>query len=263
MLQQYATLWTSATYFAQLSRCRRGEPVHIGLPFGPCKGFAILCTRLEQLCAHCYQVKVKVPTEFSELDGAQISKGPRWLKAGLRKLPFGLDDIDETYSIWFSSGTVRLAALGVPERTLVVVEKDLVVDGVLDDRPLCSDPENMRALVVGGSLQADAMLLGSEAIIGGNVQIARWLVAESDGDFTLTVGGNLRCSELIALGQHIAVKGKLTANWKIGYLGIESDVDKGEMATAFLPELINSYGGVDIEKIAERLLQGKPVRRNP
>ena len=49
------------------------------------------------------------------------------------------------------------------------------------------------------------------------------------------------------------------AEFKLGLLGLPSDLPKSEIASAFVPELVNRWGGIDVDAVAERIVQGKAV----
>lgn len=187
-------------------------------------------------------------------------EGPR-VRELLDRLPFDVTDFGDDHMTWFCPRAVALPALTVPENTLVLVDGDLRVEGLLDDRPLHADPDNVRGFVVAGDLEAGTLLLGSETHVAGSVRVRDWLVAESDGDYRLTVEGALTAKRIIALGHHFKIAKATTAEWKIGYLGLASDVPKTEMAKAFVPEVVNAYGGIDIRAVAARILEGQPVTR--
>lgn len=177
----------------------------------------------------------------------------------ISKLPFDVEDLGDDHVVWFAGSSVALDSLRVPENTFVLVDGDLDVRGWFDDRPFGADPENVRALVVRGTLRAGSRLLASETYVGKSMKVTDWLIAESDGDYRLTVEGDLDARFVVALGHHVKVGGRVTAQRKIGFLGLPSDVSKFDMKKAFAPALVNEYGGIDIDALAARALAGEDV----
>jgi hypothetical protein len=199
----------------------------------------------------------RLPHQFDELAAGDLGAAPASILPLLGKVPWDVSELAGTVA--FAVRSLELPALSIPPNTVIVVDGDLAVAGLLDDRPLCADVRNVRGLVVSGALRVGSLFLGSEAHIGGSLTCEQWLLAESDGDFTLRVGGDLRAKRAIALGHHVEVAGTTHAECKLGLLGLPSDLPKSRIASAFVPDLVNQWGGIDIAAVAERIVQGKSV----
>jgi hypothetical protein len=189
-----------------------------------------------------------------------ISDGPKKITALASKaLPMSLEEVAECgdFTVLYASESVALDKLVLKPNSGVVVDGDLVVKDLLDARPLCEAPENLRFIVVTGDLKAGQMLIGCETYVKGTLAVEKTLIAESDGHAKLKVGKDLRARHIIALGHHVKVAGKTHAEFKIGFLGLKSDVQKSAMASAFLPTFVNKYGGIEINDVASAVLKGK------
>ncbi len=173
------------------------------------------------------------------------------------KLPFDFDDFEPELPLYFSEGSAEVKTLALEGSAGLLVVGDLTVRGLLDDRPLGFDPDEAHGIVVGGNLCADTVLLAAETYVAGNVQV-QLLIAESDGNLSLRIGGNLVGHQLIALGHHVHVGGDTKADFSIGYLGLSCDIQKPQMKDAFHPDVVNQWGGIDIDEVARRALSGQP-----
>jgi hypothetical protein len=193
-------------------------------------------------------------TALTTIETKKCSNVPPGIRKLLRRLP----KIEDGH-ISYVDASIRLDTLVIPEKSIVVIGGDLVVSGIIDGRPLGSDPENERGLLVKGDIFANSIFLGSEAYVGGSLRCSEWLIAESDGDYSLTVEGDLEANRIVALGHHIKIGGKTTATFKIGYLGLDSDVPKTSMADAFAEDLVNEWGGIDLAEAVERVFKRQPI----
>jgi len=166
----------------------------------------------------------------------------------------------EVDRVLYAERSVTIDSLVFEPATCILVDGDLTVRKIIDGRPLNGDPDNARALCVSGDLRAGDALLNCHAAIGGSMLVEGMLIAESDGDFGFDIKGDLRARVIIAPGHHVRVAGKTTGDFRLGFLGLDSTVGKfDDWQSMLVSGLVNEYGGIEIEKIASRVLSRQPV----
>ena len=104
-------------------------------------------------------------------------------------------------------GDLTLESLDV-EENIIVVNGNLKVVGNIED---CVNAD-MSFLFVLGNLESDNLFTFSQICVIGNLTIKNAIIADSGGDYSLDVGGNLKSNIIFENGHTFSVESEIVAN---------------------------------------------------